>query len=117
MGDNEAARGSRVPLNSSAAAPDPTRARLERIINDVIADHGLEGPAKQSAGDFTRKVGVQVNLLYMCDGYGWEEHHLAAGLHIRRFDSSGVDIYQRRLWTPLLFVYLSRRYTIFANLI
>eukprot|EP00903_Cladosiphon_okamuranus_P015379 g14205.t1 len=30
-------------------------ARLERVIHDVISDHGLQGPDKQSAEDFTRK--------------------------------------------------------------
>lgn len=56
MGDNGASHERCAPLEKCPAAPDPTRARLDRVINDVIADHGLQGPAKKSAGDFTRKV-------------------------------------------------------------
>lgn len=67
MGDNEATYESCATLGESGAAPDPTHARLERVINDVISDHCLHGPAKQSAGDFTRKV-CRSNLL-CCDRY------------------------------------------------
>lgn len=61
MEDDGAAGESCSPLDKPAAAPDTTLARLDRVINDVISDHGLQGTSKQSAGDFTRKVGcVQI---------------------------------------------------------
>jgi len=43
---------------SAAAAADPARARLNCLIEEIIADHGLEGIPKQRVGDVTRKVGV-----------------------------------------------------------
>ncbi len=45
---------------SAAAAASPTHARLNRLIEDIIADHGLEGVPKQRVGDVTRKVGLPV---------------------------------------------------------
>lgn len=69
MGGTEATNVSCAPLDKPAGVPDPTRARLERVINDVISDHGLQGSANESAaGEFTRKVCVQIlpaNVIYM----------------------------------------------------
>lgn len=55
MGDTVTTRGSCVP--SDQPSPDPTRSRLNSVIQDIIADHGLDGPDTESAGNFTRNVG------------------------------------------------------------
>lgn len=64
MGDAGKIHESKTPHASSvsvaAAAADPTRARLTCLIEEIIADHGLEGVPKQRVGNVTRKVGVSL---------------------------------------------------------
>lgn len=67
-------------LPSDRSSPDPTRARLDSLIQDIISDHGLEGPDTESAGDFTRNVGLLccatavllLSQFHSCGGFAFD---------------------------------------------